>query len=260
VELERWKVTANLRIYERSYKFYQPLMQLLRQAAIQGRGVVSGLAMAIVLTAAGLAFIGCATKETSSLVASDWRPLFDGRSIDGWRQIGPGKMRVENGELVTDGGMALLWYSREKFSNCQIRVVFKLSATNDNGGVFIRIPNPPRDEWDAVNGGYEVQIDDHGDLWHRTGCLYSFTKAQNKVFANVGTWNEMVITLFGPRTRVSVNGVPVTDYTEGDPVPAKYQPYEPDRAPRPIAGFIGVQNHDTNTHVRFKFVGVRAMK
>jgi len=161
---------------------------------------------------------------------------------------------------VTVGGMGMLWYTREKFSNCQIRVVFKPTGSNDNSGVFIRIPFPPRDEWDAVNGGYEVQIENNGDLWHRTGCLYSISKAQNKAFANIGEWNEMLITLFGPRTRVSINGVPVTDFTEGDPVPLKYQPYEPDRGPRPMAGYIGLQNHDTNTHVRFKFVGVRPMK
>lgn len=221
---------------------------------------VAGAVVTILASLLALFVSGCTTVDSPAGTEDGWRALFDGRSTDGWRQVGPGQMRLQDGELVTDGGMGLLWYTREKFSNCQVRVVFKPTGTNDNSGVFIRIPKPPRDEWDAVNGGYEVQIENNGDLWHRTGCLYSFTKAQNKVLANVGEWNELIITMFGPRTRVSVNGVPVTDFTEGDPVPAKYQPYEPDRGARPVAGYLGLQNHDTNSHVRFKFVGVRPLR
>ena len=32
---------------------------------------------------------------------------------------------VEDGVLRTEGGMGLLWYSREKLGNCVIRVVYK---------------------------------------------------------------------------------------------------------------------------------------
>ena len=186
--------------------------------------------------------------------------MFDGRSTEGWKQVGSGEVKLVNKELVTQGGLGVFWYSREKFSNCQIRVVFKLTASNDNSGVFIRIPDPPRDEWDAVNKGYDVKIDNNGGVWHRTGTLYSLTRAQNRVFANVGDWNEMLITLFGPRTRVSVNGVPVTDFTEGDPVPLKYQWYEPDRGPRPMAGYIGLENHGDGAQVHFKLVAVRPLQ
>lgn len=45
---------------------------------------------------------------------------------------GPGELKLENGDLVTYGGMGLLWYPGWKFGNCQIRVVFKLSDENDN--------------------------------------------------------------------------------------------------------------------------------
>ncbi len=208
----------------------------------------------------GAVIFGLCCAFGASGAGSDWRPLFDGSSTNGWKQVGSGEMKFAGKELVTQGGLGLFWYSREKFSNCQIRVVFKLTASNDNSGVFIRMPEPPRDEWDAVNKGYEVQIDNTGSVWHRTGTLYSLTRAQNKVFANIGEWNEMVITLFGPRTRVSVNGVPVTDFTEGDPVPLKYQWYEPDRGPRPVAGYIGLENHGDDARVHFKLVAVRPLK
>lgn len=200
---------------------------------------------------------GSAGPSPSGSSAGAWRPLFDGHATAGWEMVGPGELKLENGELVTYGGMGMLWYSREKLGNCQIRVVFKLMDRSDNSGVFIRIPDRPTDPWFAVNKGYEVQIENNGDEWHRTGCLYSLTKAQNAVNAKIGEWNTMLITLQGGHTRVEVNGQSVTDYAEGGPVPPKKDWYEPDRGSRPAQGYIGLQNHGGDAHVHFKEVSVR---
>ena len=43
----------------------------------------------------------------------------------------------------------------------------------------------------------------------------------------------MDITLDGPHTIVDLNGVKVTDFTEGFPVPAQQFTFEPKRGPRP---------------------------
>ena len=155
--------------------------------------------------------------------------------------------------------MGLLWYSPEKFSNCQVRVIFKPTGEKDNSGVFIRIPDAPADPWFAVNHGYEVQLANHGDEWHRTGTLYSFNKAQRIVNAKSGEWNELLITLDGQNTKVHVNGVLVTDFSEGQTVPEKKIWYEPERGPRPVAGYIGLQNHGENEVVHFKEVSVRPL-
>ena len=190
----------------------------------------------------------------------EWRPLFDGKSKDGWKMSGPGELKLENGALVTHGGMGLLWWSKEKLSNCEIRVVFKLTEPKNNAGVFIRIPEMPTSPWDGVNKGYEIQIDNTGDEYHRTGCLYSLTKAKAIVSPKAGEWATMLIALDGKRTIVKVNGEVVTDYTEGDPVPKKKIWYEPDRGERPEAGYIGLQNHGGDDHVHFKEVSVRPLK
>ena len=57
--------------------------------------------------------------------ALEWRPLFDGKTLDGWEHVGPGRFVVENGALRTEGGMGLLWYTREKFGDATIRVVLQ---------------------------------------------------------------------------------------------------------------------------------------
>jgi hypothetical protein len=72
-------------------------------------------------------------------------------------------------------------------------------------------------------------------------------------------WNTMEITFDGPRTIVLVNGEKVTDYTEGQTVPAKKKSFEPDRGPRPSQGYIGLQNHSDKDVVYFKEVSVGSL-
>lgn len=195
--------------------------------------------------------------KSTAQTAGAWRPLFDGKSLDGWSHVGPGRFLLENGMLKTEGGMGLLWYQREKFGNATLRVVYRApqAKTAGNSGVFIRIPTEPTEPWMPVHKGYEVQIDEAGDDHHRTGVLYSFTKAR----ANPGLreWNTMEITLDGDRTVIVVNGVTVTDFREGDAVPPRARSYEPERGPRPQSGFIGLQNHDDKDVVLFREISVR---
>jgi hypothetical protein len=193
-----------------------------------------------------------------------WRQLYDGKDLSGWQQVGPGNFVVEDGLLKTVGGMGMILYPAEKFSNAIIRVVFKVKDNDCNSGVFIRIPEKPADEWVAVNKGYEVQIDNGirhvGGEYHCTGVLYSLTKAMAHPQKKPGEWNTMEITLDGQRTLVYVNGEKVTDFKEGDPVPAKTRDFEPERGPRPESGYIGLQNHDTLSTVYFKEVAVKPLK
>jgi hypothetical protein len=51
------------------------------------------------------------------------RPLFDGKSLDGWEHVGPRKMVLDDAVLRTEGGMGLLWYTRETFGDRALRVL-----------------------------------------------------------------------------------------------------------------------------------------
>ena len=73
-------------------------------------------------------------------------------------------------------------------------------------------------------------------------------------------WNTMEITLDGPRTIVYVNNVKVTDYTEGQPVPKRKFSFEPQRGPRPLKGYFGLQNHNANDVVYFREVAIKPLK
>jgi hypothetical protein len=191
-----------------------------------------------------------------------WKPLFDGKDLEGWKHVDKGNMTVENGLIQTHGGMGLLYWTGGKISNCQLRVVFRMRDHNSNSGVYIRIPVAPREAWMPVNYGYEVQIDNepekgNEDDTHATGCLYSLTKALARPGKPGPEWNTMEITLDGLRTIVFVNGTKVTDYTEGQPVPPKKLWFEPERGQRPAEGWFGLQNHGDHDVVFFKEVALR---
>lgn len=212
------------------------------------------------------AFAGMNSVESNDKkgTKNEWRQLFNGQDLTGWKHVGPGSMSVEDGMIRGHGGMGLLYWTGEKFSNCTIHIEFKMEKTNSNSGVFIRIPIEPYEEWMPVYYGYEVQIDNQPELsdeddYHYTGMLYSLTKPLAKTGKPGPEWNTMEITLDGLRTIVYLNGVKVTDFKEGDPVPERKFDFEPYHGPRPESGYIGLQNHGENDVVFFRKVAVKAL-
>jgi 3-keto-disaccharide hydrolase len=199
--------------------------------------------------------------------AAERKQLFNGKNVDGWARIprhegAPADEKrgfiVEEGLLVSipDAPEDDLWYTRKKIGNATLRVVYKSSDKTANSGVFIRIPDKPKSEDDAINRGIEVQIDESGDDWHTTGVLYSMTQAKARSSKPVGEWNTLEITMQGPRTIVKLNGTLVTDYDGVSPVPPKRGRYEPERGPRPDTGYIAIQHHGGAATVWFKEISL----
>ena len=173
--------------------------------------------------------------------------------------------------MKTEGGMGLLWYTREKLGNCTLRLVFRTTTSDDNSGVFIRIPRPVETPWQAVHWGYEVQIlggwpkdyvlsehqKEKGTDWHTTGAIYSISPALEDSQKPPGEWNTMEIALDGDRTVVHLNGVKVNDYLEGDgKIPIRAHEFEPIRGYRPREGYIGIQNHHEPQTVHYREISV----
>jgi hypothetical protein len=217
---------------------------------------------AALAAAIGLAAAAAAGVEGQTPSGSGFRPLFDGKTLDGWEHVGPGRMVLQDGLIRTEGGMGLLWYTREKFGDCTIRVVYKTTSRQSNSGVFVRIADRPKDEWYAVHHGFEVQICDGADPFHSTGAVYSMSKA-TAAPSKVGEWNTMDITLRGNKIEVTLNGEKVQDFDPSTAsIPPRKKDYEPERGPRPEKGYVGIQNHNDvarGTEVYFKEVGVKPL-
>ena len=153
--------------------------------------------------------------RTAPAEPSGMQTLFTGKDLNGWSRLGrhadsprdlPPGFIVKNGQLVTNPSVSEddIWYTREKIGNATLRVVFKVDSERANSGIFIRIPEAPQSEDDAINKGIEVQIDQGDDDWHCTGVLYSMTKAKARPYKPIGEWNTMEIAMRGPRGRIVV--------------------------------------------------------
>ncbi len=187
-----------------------------------------------------------------------WRVIFDGTNLEGWEHVGEGGFERLDGTIKTVGEMGLLWYTKEKFGDCKIRIVYRAASGSDNSGVYIRIADKPNDPWFAVHNGYEVQICDSADSFHRTGAIYSLSES-TATPAKPGEWNTLEITLDGEIVITSVNGVTVNRFDPSLPVPPRKYYYEPERGPRPRSGYIGLQNHNPEDEVYFKEVSIRPL-
>ncbi len=215
-----------------------------------------------------------------------------------WVHVGWGGFVVDDGALRTEcdpKGLGLLVYKKERFGNCQIRVVFKTKDEKSNAGVYVRLadgileratsPGPAFDRdaqgkssaesieqvkaaaereegpWFAVHHGYEVQILATGDSWHRTGAIYSLAPASGSSKKAPGEWQTMIITLAGDRVLVNLDGEDITSFDPTSPdLPPRKAWYEPKREPkRPEAGYLGLQNHDPGDVVWYKEVSVRPL-
>lgn len=234
--------------------------------------------------------------------AGDWRALplvRDGKIDTAWKHTGWGTFVVDDGKLRTDcdeRGLGLLVYTKEKFGDCQLRVVYRSKDVRSNSGVYVRIddgiltrldekaPAAQRGAdgnltasgakameegsdkelgpWYAVHHGYEVQIADGGDEFHRTGALYSYARADAAPEKPRDQWREMLITLEGTKVFVDLDGKRVTEFDSTSAnVPPRRQWHEPRREPkRPTVGYIGLQNHDPGDVVWFKEVSVRPLR
>jgi hypothetical protein len=197
-----------------------------------------------------------------SLPEQGWQMLFDGDDLAGWQHVGKGQFLHYDHMLQSDGNMGVLWYSKQKFGNCVIRVIYKVNDPGSNSGVFVRIAHPPKDPWDVVNNAYEIQIKDTEDAYHRTGAVYSMTEAAKAPTHPVGEWNTMDIMLIGKNIYTYVNGKQVSQFIDGQTVPPKKVWSEPSRDNvRPVYGYIGIQNEDDQfdgktTHVWYKQISV----
>src|SRR5579871_3199456 len=90
--------------------------------------VYAGLALCL-----GTIRMAAADENVCQGDPNQWKELFDGKDLNGWKHVGPGHMTVESDGLIhTHGGMGLLYWTGGKIGNCTLRVVFRMRDENDN--------------------------------------------------------------------------------------------------------------------------------
>ncbi|MCZ7456970.1 ThuA domain-containing protein [Streptomyces sp. WMMC940] len=181
--------------------------------------------------------------------ATGYRDLFNGHTLEGWKQAGPGTFNVVDGELRTEGGMGMLWYQAKELKSYSLKLDWKLDG-DDNSGVFVGFPASD-DPWSAVNNGYEIQIDATDAPDRTTGAVYGFKsadlKARDRVLRPPGQWNSYEIKVQGERLQVFLNGAKINDFTNTDPARSLKD------------GHIGIQNHGADDQVSFRNIQLKEL-
>lgn len=138
-----------------------------------------------------------------------WKPLWDGKTLAGWHEVGDGHWRIEDGAIVgkSETGAKLygLLVSDRTFKNFTVR--FKFKSITGNSGFYIRtiIEKPDQAK------GLQIEIDPRKS----TGGIYesygrNWVDQPNaelvKKYYKLDDWNVMEVSADGGHIVVKVNG------------------------------------------------------
>lgn len=186
--------------------------------------VSSALIFCILLSSAPLSLHAQERPAETRLVESGFEALFDGKTLNGWKEHTEGFWRVEDGAIV--GGdlknkvkQNEFLRSKKQFEDFELRLEFKLVGDKTNAGIQFRTSEIPNDH-EVI--GYQADLGD--DWW---GCLYDESR-RRKILAGPpkeerakpvksNQWNHYRIRCQGKRIQLWINDVQTVDYTEPDP-------------------------------------------
>ncbi|MDX2153554.1 MAG: family 16 glycoside hydrolase [Bryobacteraceae bacterium] len=192
--------------------------------------------------------------------ASDWIPLFDGKSLNGWKSNeSSSSFKVLDGAIVADGPRSHLFYTgpvkNAIFRNFELRA--KVRATpGANSGIFFHTRYLEKGWPDQ---GFEVQVNNShtGEGNYRenkkTASLYGVRNVY-KALVPDNEWFDLRILVRGKRVEIWCNDMPVVDYVEADP-PVTKSAY----GHRLAEGTFALQCHDPHSKVSFRDIAVRPL-
>lgn len=171
--------------------------------------------------------------------ADDWQPLFNGKNLDGWKQVGGvAEYSIEKGEIVgtSVAGTPNSFMTTEK-TYTDFVLEFEVWVENGlNSGVQFRSNVRPQD---GLQGGrvygYQFELDTADRAW--TGGIYDeanrgwlypveYNAPARKLFKRE-QWNTARIECVGNEVQTFLNGKPVSRLVDAEP----------------ISGLIGLQVH-----------------
>lgn len=163
---------------------------------------------------------------------SEPQPLFDGRSLAGWKSTGEASWTVSDGSIVATGAGQGYLYTEAEFADFELSVDFWVDATT-NSGIYIRCRDRLKIHPDTC---YELNIwDEHPQQEARTGAIVFKAMPPLAKVDTVNRWNTYEVTAKAGTLTVRVNGVLTATLEDADP----------------SAGFIALQHWESGT-VKFR--------
>ena len=184
-----------------------------------------------------------------------WVPLFDGKSLDGWKaNENPTSFSVKDGKLVVKGDRSHLFYvgpvANHQFKNFEFKADI-LTKPKANSGVYFHTQFQ-ESGWPAK--GYEVQVNNTHQDPKKTAGLYGI-KDNFTAPAKDDEWFTLHIKVDGKRVVTSVNDKVIADYTQEENAQRGGQ--FKDRLLS--SGTFALQGHDPGSEVHYKNIVVKPL-
>jgi hypothetical protein len=186
--------------------------------------------------------------------SEDWIPLFDGKSLHGWKASEhTGTFKVEDGQIVAHGERSHLFYvgnaHHADFKNFDLRAEV-MTRPGANSGIYIHTAYQPNG---FPSAGFEVQVaNTHvgADGYRenkKTGSLYGVRNVYKQLVKD-NEWFRMNIVVRGKQVQIRVNDMLVVDYVEPEP------PFRSDLKFGRVLnrGTFALQGHDPGSTTYFK--------
>ena len=184
-----------------------------------------------------------------------WIPLFDGKSLEGWKASEhPDTFSVQDGVIVVNGPRSHLYYvgpvGNHDFKNFEFRADV-MTRPKANSGIYFHTKYQ-EEGWPAV--GYEVQVNNSHSDPRRTGSLYAIQDV-HETYVGDDEWFTLYIRVEGKRIMTKINDRTVVDYVEPE------NPERPaDMKQRVLShGTFALQGHDPESVVYYKNIMVRPL-
>jgi 3-keto-disaccharide hydrolase len=209
-----------------------------------------------------IAVVACATQAQAQ--GDGWRPLFDGKSFEGWRGLGYDSVpsahwKIENGTIkkIANGAVP-----RMPFQDFELSWEWKISPGGNSGvkyNVSEEISMAQAPNHAAL--GFEYQLiddslaEDRKIPSHRAAALYDLIAPnENKSLKPAGEWNTSMLVFRGNHGEHWLNGKKVVEFDLGTPLmdsllaKSKYRDIK-DFAQR-REGHIVLQDHGDEVYFR----------
>ncbi len=201
---------------------------------------------------------------TTAEKQSGWTLLFDGQSLDHWRNYR--KDEVSDGWKIVDD--AITWtrkgagdlITKQEFDSFELVLEYKISEAGNSGLMFHvteELPAP----WQT---GPEIQIQDNvkGHDPQKAGWVYQLYPAEMDATRPAGEWNQLRIRITPEQCIVYMNGVRYSRFQKGSAdwdkrvAASKFAKYE--QFGKPTKGHIVLQDH--GNEVAFRNIKIREIR
>ncbi len=152
--------------------------------------------------------------------AENWRQLFNGKDLTGWKPVGDAKWTVENGVLVgqQNNGQHGDILTEESYDDFELVVTFKVRRPANSGIWFRALDKLPGYQMDIVSPGNSFHENATGSLlsWGEVGkvsdaaadCL---SRVTDDSILNRDGWNTADIIAVGDHIKVTLNAAVAAD-------------------------------------------------